>query len=1456
MFKIKSHNSLLLLFLISISLTSIGQPPPPPQFGDPLNLNIIPPSPEAAELGRYGEHPVSLFTGLPSISVPIWNLQSRKLSTSVSLSYHASGIKVSEAAPFTGLRWNLNAGGAITRTVRGLPDESAKGYFKYEWGDNNLPQKFINLDPAGADDFNLLKNIAEKSVDGEPDIYYYNVQGLSGSFVFDAFGDAHTMSYQNIEIRRTDADNRQFIIIAPDGTTYRFGLSLDGTEAFEETDIHKDHTPAFKSTWYLTDIITPFNEDTISFEYETGAGNAQYSYLQYETQRYGLSESQEPPCPTILESVKKTYADAVVINPRLYLKTIKAANGSVKFETSAGREDHLSTERKLDKIIVEDAQGNDIRTFEFEYGYFNDDKTNDKHFWKRLRLDAIHEQDSTGGSKTGDKPLYTFDYYDHGKGFPRLPRKDSYDQDHWGYYNHALNNKTLVPAYENYGGIDFDGADREPSDNDNHLIVGTIKRINYPTGGYSEFEFEPHNYKNILDEVKRTGGLRIKKLTTHDGLSKNNNIVKTYEYLNSLGETSGRLVGTELDQESYKYYAYNATPTGSGGYDICDFFVRSAISKVALGSGGSPVGYTHVTEYLGDKSSNSGKTVSYFRFVADNPGGGFPFRPSQSMEWQRGQLTRQVVYANEYNDYYPRSETINNYTFYGAGNDPNVHTIAGLTVGTKTTGINFLQGGAYNDQAYEPDYYQYMTGWAFLHQSIQRTFDEDDPNEYTETISNFEYDNPKHALVTEVENVQSDGSSLITQFSYPHDFNYECDLEYDCDKLYFEECYADLTACNEQRESECESLYLAYVTLVDQYNYLREIGHQECYKWWLGGGYSVPCGIGVENWYNEMWDQFIRPAHKEWEKCINKGQYLNSEPCRAFFDNCLSLNSCESDVYEQCIKDNLAIANDERTSIIFDLQKKNISTAQIEQRQYVKEPLGSPELIHSRFYEYKNYNNIIGTADSMIQLHKVWQKYTTTPTTAFTIASINQTDKKFKVDTDYETIAVFNQYDQYGHPVEFQKEGDALKSFDYSYNGALPVAGIVGANAHVNEILGGGFGYVGFESNADITDISEYGYWRLNSNNTMNPDAHTGEESRKLDLKQFGPSKTFAPDDQDVKYVFSAWIKTENGYLADKGTLNIVTLKSDAGVNDTLPYPLNVSGTAIEVKFSSTNGEWQYVEGMIDIPQIRLDGSVPANEKLHVFCQVYNNDSTHYFLIDDIRFRPLGSSMSTHTYDPLIGKTSSTGNNNIPAHYEYDSFGRLHLSKNHNKDITGRINYDYDVYSTDPATFNLVATLTGDYKYDFVVEGTTNSNYRYRWSVYEDADEFTTVSNSTDYTYPAMTFEHTVNVVIEDGSGIEIGWDSVKVIAHKVGGNNEPCNEMDEILVDFDKGTHVATLTATDVPNANYVWNFGEGGSSSGTDNEVTHTYNTSGTYDISVHTFVEKATCISTGKVQVTIIP
>src|SRR5688572_30149168 len=94
-------------------------------------LKVIPPSPEASSLGKYGDHTVSLYTGQQQIDIPIFSISESDINLPISLSYSTGGIKADEVASWAGLGWTLNAGGVVSRSMRGLPDEFDNGFLEF-----------------------------------------------------------------------------------------------------------------------------------------------------------------------------------------------------------------------------------------------------------------------------------------------------------------------------------------------------------------------------------------------------------------------------------------------------------------------------------------------------------------------------------------------------------------------------------------------------------------------------------------------------------------------------------------------------------------------------------------------------------------------------------------------------------------------------------------------------------------------------------------------------------------------------------------------------------------------------------------------------------------------------------------------------------------------------------------------------------------------------------------------------------------------------------------------------------------------------------------------------------------------------------------------------------------------------------------------------------------------------
>ena len=92
------------------------------------DLSLIPPSPEMATLGSYGGYGVDHYTGRANVSIPIYEIKLSDFTLPISLSYNTGGHRVEEIATWVGLGWSLNAGGMISRQVRGLPDDRGSGY--------------------------------------------------------------------------------------------------------------------------------------------------------------------------------------------------------------------------------------------------------------------------------------------------------------------------------------------------------------------------------------------------------------------------------------------------------------------------------------------------------------------------------------------------------------------------------------------------------------------------------------------------------------------------------------------------------------------------------------------------------------------------------------------------------------------------------------------------------------------------------------------------------------------------------------------------------------------------------------------------------------------------------------------------------------------------------------------------------------------------------------------------------------------------------------------------------------------------------------------------------------------------------------------------------------------------------------------------------------------------------
>jgi hypothetical protein len=479
--------------------------------------DYAPVAPTPASLGKYGDIPVSYHTGVPDISIPIYTLNEGAISVPIGLSYHSSGIRVQETASWVGLGWALNAGGVITRTVQGSPDEngsSGNGAQEWGWFEKGGSGRFVNgvCQPPG--------RITDGEIDTEPDLFNFNVGGFAGKFFYDSDTIPRIVPQQDLKIITVKIGNEYFsgwIIVDPQGNRYHFGATNSSMlmSDYVEQSVYTDdpYTTPKNSSWYLSKIESADRKDVITFNYV----EEKYSFWDVSTTPIdgGLISVQFPgPCTgaTVRKPTK-----VKVKGKRL--ASIVGSNGSIAFtgestvRTDLSRYDPCSncnptnTEAKALKTIeVRGKDGSCLKQFDFSTSYTPTSPIGnlppdylpdspDSTDRKRLKLNSITEK--ACGSSSNNK-VHSFEYY----GIDSLPRRISLAQDHWGYYNGKDNNLDFDPGMPYYK--------RECNgclDNYNHLCTtppnkrepvfpamrhGTLKKIIYPTGGSTLFDFEAH----------------------------------------------------------------------------------------------------------------------------------------------------------------------------------------------------------------------------------------------------------------------------------------------------------------------------------------------------------------------------------------------------------------------------------------------------------------------------------------------------------------------------------------------------------------------------------------------------------------------------------------------------------------------------------------------------------------------------------------------------------------------------------------------------------------------------------------------------------------------------------------------------------------------------------------------------------------------------------------------------
>ncbi|MDC8005147.1 hypothetical protein POV27_13885 [Aureisphaera galaxeae] len=637
-----------------------------------------PNSPEAQAFGNYGSIPVNLRTGTPNISVPLYTFKGLEMDLPISLTYDIHARKVESIASGVGMGWNLNLGGRITRNVNGLADnyinvtQGTGGIYETLYKSGPLQDKYERFvdksvststtpstsntfaDVAEANEyFQFLDRVQTNVYDLALDSHSISAPGLgdkvlmnydmnSNSIVPIAMNDPKLKFVQSDSPASTPGSSTDWEIIDGSGNTYYFE-EHETTHMFNGLDTsHPSGVPSgpttmdYISSWLLTKIVSANGKDVYEFAYQT-LGLWQQPVYTWETQRIDTWNQD-----TQQWSSRTADAGTSYKIDQLALKSV-IHNGQTIIDITLGsRVDLTDVDNKIEKITIKSPlDGSVMNTFKFHQTYFG---TGTGQYNKRLKLDKIEIGGKGSASPTYDyEKEYSFLYQS-----PTLmPARDSKAQDIFGCYNGQADGQDLFPAPENGQPAvpNPGGGDRSFSFND--AKIGILTQMHYPTGGYSEFNYEEH-----LNGNTEANGIRVASIANYSDTGAIET-KKEFEYQN---QHLDAWVLPDLAYSKPHRYFHNNTPTLGTQY------FRSA--KGVMGD--QPyITYSKVVErdinvVSGNAETGRTEHVFYNNDSGSAPLGirtqqGSPFPSEYFTHVSQGQLKEQYAY-NQANNLLSKSE--------------------------------------------------------------------------------------------------------------------------------------------------------------------------------------------------------------------------------------------------------------------------------------------------------------------------------------------------------------------------------------------------------------------------------------------------------------------------------------------------------------------------------------------------------------------------------------------------------------------------------------------------------------------------------------------------------------------------------------------------------------------------------------------------------------------------------
>lgn len=448
---------------------------------DNLASNFTP-SPNAGN-SAYGKSiSVDPYTGMLQAGFTLYSYKnaSTGLAHNITIGYNGGGgIHVDDIASNIGLGWSLNTGGVITRTINDMPDE-------------------LGIAVDTGNDPGVLRQYVAETQDGQIDNFFYSAGESSGKFVVGRNNRVIPIPNGSTKIQRAvgayspssapldSCYSISYTVTLANGTRYLYSNFDCSSLNYNDTaSIHKKYA---SSTWYLSMIISAFNRDTIVFDYTPVVHSY---YVGTSTSEYIYNSGGGTPN----YSYYTHYSDNNNRSRDMRLLDIKYPDGTeVDFHYSSFARLDLHSDNALDNITI--TNGGTAYGYKFQYSYINSALLNGSHLYPYQ--DYSHASQWTYDERSTRLLLSGFNLFSGGSNLSGytfqydssiLPwRGSSIQVDHWGFFSYYAGGR--VPGVSTNSITLNRTAGFSTAD--------VLNQINLPTGGNIQVQYEANNTRSTL----------------------------------------------------------------------------------------------------------------------------------------------------------------------------------------------------------------------------------------------------------------------------------------------------------------------------------------------------------------------------------------------------------------------------------------------------------------------------------------------------------------------------------------------------------------------------------------------------------------------------------------------------------------------------------------------------------------------------------------------------------------------------------------------------------------------------------------------------------------------------------------------------------------------------------------------------------------------------------------------